>query len=215
MLSLSLIEKSPRQQWSKKSILWHSSLSWRKLKDTTPIKFDLFFSKKQTWLIPHPGWQWLSLCNVLSTRAWVRGVKEFNPFPFEWVLRALIDFTLSNARRFYSSMGNLLDGKGLTKELSFHNSMNIRETWPYTLTGNTNSNSFFSLICNLLEQHSFCLKKDTSISEAFLFLSGILGKSHVCNSQFSLVEISLRRIFAIVVVTLALLPTGKQRLPTA
>ena len=38
----------------------------------------------------------------------------FNPFTFEWVLRALIDFTLSNARRFYSSMGNLLDGKGLT-----------------------------------------------------------------------------------------------------
>ena len=37
----------------------------------------------------------------------------FNPFPFEWVLRALIDFTLSNARRFHSSMGNLLDGKGL------------------------------------------------------------------------------------------------------
>ena len=36
-----------------------------------------------------------------------------NPFPFEWVLRALIDFTLSNARRFYSSMGNLSDGKGL------------------------------------------------------------------------------------------------------
>ena len=30
------------------------------------------------------------------------------------MLRALIDFTLSNARRFYSSMGNLLDGKGLT-----------------------------------------------------------------------------------------------------
>ena len=29
-------------------------------------------------------------------------------------LRALIDFTLSNARRFYSSMGNPLDEKGLT-----------------------------------------------------------------------------------------------------
>ena len=27
---------------------------------------------------------------------------------------ALIDFTLSNTRQFYSSMGNLLDGKGLT-----------------------------------------------------------------------------------------------------
>ena len=38
----------------------------------------------------------------------------FNPFPFERVLRALVDFTLSNARRFYSSMGNLLDGKGLS-----------------------------------------------------------------------------------------------------
>ena len=36
-----------------------------------------------------------------------------NPFLAEWVLRALIDFTLSNARRFYSSMGNPLDGKGL------------------------------------------------------------------------------------------------------
>ena len=29
------------------------------------------------------------------------------------MLRALIDFTLYNARRFYSSMGNLLDRKGL------------------------------------------------------------------------------------------------------
>ena len=38
---------------------------------------------------------------------------SFNPFPSKWVLRALIDFTLSNARRFYSSMGNLLDRKGL------------------------------------------------------------------------------------------------------
>ena len=32
---------------------------------------------------------------------------------FNRVLRALTDFTLSNARRFYSSMGNPLDGKGL------------------------------------------------------------------------------------------------------
>ena len=27
---------------------------------------------------------------------------------------SIVDFTLSNARRFYSSMGNLLGGKGLT-----------------------------------------------------------------------------------------------------
>ena len=36
-----------------------------------------------------------------------------NRLTVEWALRALIDFTLSNARRFYSSMGNALDGKGL------------------------------------------------------------------------------------------------------
>ena len=37
---------------------------------------------------------------------------NFNPLTAEWALRALIDFTLFNARRFYSSMGNPLDGKG-------------------------------------------------------------------------------------------------------
>ena len=37
-----------------------------------------------------------------------------NPLTAEWALRALIDFTLSNARRFYSSMGNPLDRKGLS-----------------------------------------------------------------------------------------------------
>ena len=38
----------------------------------------------------------------------------FNPLTAEWALRALKDFTLSNVRRFYSSMGNPLAGKGLT-----------------------------------------------------------------------------------------------------
>ena len=36
-----------------------------------------------------------------------------SPLTAERALRALIDFTLSKARRFYSSMGNPLDGKGL------------------------------------------------------------------------------------------------------
>jgi len=36
-----------------------------------------------------------------------------NPLTAEWALRTPIDFTLSNARRFYSSMGNLLAVKGL------------------------------------------------------------------------------------------------------
>ena len=39
----------------------------------------------------------------------------FNPFTAQWALRAFIDFTLSNARRFYSSMGNPLAGKGLKR----------------------------------------------------------------------------------------------------
>ena len=42
----------------------------------------------------------------------------FNPLAAEWALRALLDFTLSNVRRFYSSMGNPLDGKGLTNVLN-------------------------------------------------------------------------------------------------
>ena len=37
----------------------------------------------------------------------------FNPLTAEGALRALIEFALSNARRFYSSMGNPLAGKGL------------------------------------------------------------------------------------------------------
>ena len=51
------------------------------------------------------------LANCVDTRASFAG--QFNPLTAEWALRALIDFTLSNARRFYSSMGNLLDAKGL------------------------------------------------------------------------------------------------------
>ena len=38
----------------------------------------------------------------------------FNALTAVGALMTLIDFTLSNARRFYSSMGNLLDGTGLT-----------------------------------------------------------------------------------------------------
>ena len=48
----------------------------------------------------------------------------FNPLTAEWALRALLDSTLSNARRFYSSMENPLDGKGLNtgrRELQYLN----------------------------------------------------------------------------------------------
>ena len=62
---------------------------------------------------------WLFVCCFLFSRYLlpfcVYGCHSYvNPLPAEWALRALIDFTLSNARRFYSSMGNLLDGKGLS-----------------------------------------------------------------------------------------------------
>ena len=43
----------------------------------------------------------------------VGGWDLLNPLTAEWALRALIDFTLSNARRSYSSMGKPLDGKEL------------------------------------------------------------------------------------------------------
>ena len=46
--------------------------------------------------------------------SYLNGPCSVNPLTAKWALRALIEFTLSNARRFYSSMGNPLDGKGLT-----------------------------------------------------------------------------------------------------
>ena len=49
-------------------------------------------------------------CQNFSCCKWI------NHLTAEWALRALTDFTLSNARRFYSSMGNPLDGKGLSLE---------------------------------------------------------------------------------------------------
>ena len=51
--------------------------------------------------------------SVIIHQTWTAVLPPFNPLTAEWALRALIDFTQSNARRFYSSMGNPLDGKGL------------------------------------------------------------------------------------------------------
>jgi len=62
--------------------------------------------------ISHETTSWLQVrqCAVLLQFE----TSNLNPLTAEWVLRALIDFTLSNARRFYSSMGYPLAGKGLT-----------------------------------------------------------------------------------------------------
>ena len=56
--------------------------------------------------------------------------KVFNPLTAEWALRALRDFTLSNARRFYSSMGNPLDGKGLMCRANIWPALAPRERFP-------------------------------------------------------------------------------------
>ena len=80
-----------------------------------------FLSRKENQCLHACNFQHSQIQTVNSrwkqTIAWPFCELPFNPFPFEWVLRALIDFTLSNARRFYSSMGNLSDGKGLRKGL--------------------------------------------------------------------------------------------------
>ena len=59
----------------------------------------------------------LKKCDYMITTVLFRKKKVFyvNPLTAEWALRALIDFTLSNARAFYSSMGNPLAGEGLNK----------------------------------------------------------------------------------------------------
>ena len=46
---------------------------------------------------------------------------------------ALIDFTLSNARRFYSSMENPLGVKGLKKSMKLHQNFQ-RGVWGWGLT---------------------------------------------------------------------------------
>ena len=61
------------------------------------------------------AWTFFAACSVfLITFSKACSIRSdgINPLTAEWALRALIDFTLSNARRFYSSMGNPLDGKG-------------------------------------------------------------------------------------------------------
>ena len=75
--------------------------------------------------------------------AYNRDCQIFNALTVEWALRALIDFTLSNARRFYSSMGNPLAGKGLSKATneaprSYDKNDNNRD--------NNNKNNIYNII---------------------------------------------------------------------
>ena len=60
----------------------------------------------------------------------VHSYEPLNPLTAEWALRALRDFTLSDARRFYSSMGNPLDGKGLKVSSQRGKLTNLSKCWP-------------------------------------------------------------------------------------
>ena len=50
-----------------------------------------------------------------------------NPLTAEWALRTLIDFILPNARRFYSPMGNSLNGKKLNEKCQKISINNVSE----------------------------------------------------------------------------------------
>ena len=62
------------------------------------------------------GTTWTDAVTWLVPSKYPTGIRYLlNPLTAEWALRALIDFTLSNARRFYSSTGDPLDGKGFRR----------------------------------------------------------------------------------------------------
>ena len=54
-----------------------------------------------------------------------------NPLTTECAFRAPIEFTLSNARRFYSSMGNPLEGKGLKEIQNSNYYFTERNLWQF------------------------------------------------------------------------------------
>ena len=83
-------------------------------------------------------------------------LNAFNPLTAEWTLRALIDFTLSNVRRFYSSMGNPLDGKGLKR-----NGLD----WRAPLK---------KIIQRPYETHLPCVEKQVAPVDLFVFLCVVL-----------------------------------------
>jgi len=74
--------------------------------------FDLCLREKNiSWFAFHLLCGFLPLHLKIGINS-VRNYVPINPLTAEWALRALKDFTLSNARRFYLSMGNPLAGKG-------------------------------------------------------------------------------------------------------
>ena len=73
------------------------------------VLFFLIDSCKALLIIYHVKWRYIKWKLLLLLTTF-----PFNPFTAVSAHRALIDFTLSNARLFYSSVGKPLAAKGLT-----------------------------------------------------------------------------------------------------
>ena len=105
-ICLKLVLDCPRGHWRNLYCLYKmKQIHWLLYESTHS---DSMVLRNQSAVLNRP----LSSSMPLSFRdhSW----EPFNPLTAVWALRALIDFTLSNARRFYSSMGNPLAVKGLT-----------------------------------------------------------------------------------------------------
>ena len=92
---------------AKKRFPKHNSLSYCRIFKTANISTELLWTNWKSY--PHVEETGTSKCH--------------NPLTAVGAPRALIYFTLSNARRFYSSRGKPLDGKGLTSHrtgITFH-----------------------------------------------------------------------------------------------
>ena len=117
--------KSKREHWRRpRGLSWKRLQNWGRREHRVPADTQARQGKEWQWRLARCQ-LWLSnrpyptlvpdFCPWISIVRYWRKAEEtlVNPLTAEWALRTLIDFTLSNARWFYSSMGNPLDGKGL------------------------------------------------------------------------------------------------------
>ena len=128
----------PKTTW--RSYFYPMLQSWNSIQ-TQEASFlvSYFLLQWQFWTTVSKALPWLIAYFLCCCDYYVSPKKKLytrqclsSPLTSERALRALIDFTLSNARRFYSSKGNPLDGKGLENEddeiSSGHEMLSCRST---------------------------------------------------------------------------------------
>ena len=121
----------------------------------------------------NPGRKIVNLCNSGTLHAWINLMRNnypcwfkiligstlvklaYNPSVSVSALMTLIDFTLSNARRFYSSMGNPSDTEGLSSHLN-HSETKIGEFLcnQYTTSVSATPEIFLKTYCPLWQNKS-------------------------------------------------------------